>query len=111
MKNKIDSSLISIIAQIYSNDKTRLHINNEEQATIHITNGVRQGCNGSTVLFLLMTYEIIQKLEEERIGFRNDKFKIPILYYADDGLLLSRTIEEARYSIDLIENIAMQCGL
>lgn len=111
MKNKIDSSLISIIAQIYSDDRTRLHINNEEQATIHITNGVRQGCNGSTVLFLLMTYEIIQKLEEERIGFRNGKFKIPILYYADDGLLLSRTIEEARYSIDLIENIAMQCGL
>ena len=111
MKNRIDPGLINIIAQIYNGDKTHLCINNEKQTTIDITNGVRQRCNGSTVLFLLMTYEIIQKLEAEQIGFRNDKFKIPILYYADDGLLLSRSVEEATYSINLIQDIAMQCGL
>ena len=76
-----------------------------------IENRIKQGCNGSTLLFLLVTYEIIRRLEEMNIGFKNEKFTIPILYYADDGLLLSQTIEEAKENIKLIQEIAKEYGL
>ena len=56
MKFKIDSNVIEIIANIYSHDSTELFINNNKQAEIEVTSGIRQGCNGSTILFLLVTY-------------------------------------------------------
>lgn len=43
--------------------------------------------------------------------FKNDKFKIPILNYADDGLLLSKSVKEAEYSIRLIQRLASENGL
>ena len=45
------------------------------------------------------------------IDFKNEKFTIPILYYADVGLLLSQTIEEAKENIKLIQEIANEYGL
>ena len=38
------------------------------------------------LLFLILTYEIIQKLEQENVGYKGDLFIIAILYFADDGL-------------------------
>lgn len=99
------------MAQVYHNVRTHLYLNNEKQSTINTTNGARQGCNGSTVLSLLITCEIILRLEDEQVGLKNYKFKIYIFYYADDGLLLSTTIDEAKYSISLIQNIAIQSGI
>ena len=53
MKYKIHPKLIDLIAEIYTNDKTKMFINNKEICEIEITNGIRQGCNGSTTIFLM----------------------------------------------------------
>lgn len=48
-----------------------------------------QGCNGSIFIFLIITYLIIEHLETVEECFTDDGLKIPVLLYADDGLLLT----------------------
>ena len=110
MNYSIHPKIISAIANIYTEDKTNLLLNGERQTEISISSGIKQGCNGSTVLFLLITYAIIQKLQEEDIGFKGS-LKIPALFYADDGLIFSSSTEEAKKTIQKLTLIADDCGL
>ena len=111
MKYKIDSKIVDIIASIYTGDSTDLYMNNEMQTEIEITSGIRQGCNGSTVLFLLITYVIIEKIQEENIGYKDEAFNIAALFFADDGLVLTQSINEAKRAIKILKEIGETCGL
>ena len=111
MKYNIHPKIISVVAKLYTGDRTNLFLNNEFQTEMHITNGIKQGCSGSTLLFLILTYEIIQKLEQANVGYKDDLFIIAILYFADDGLLLSNSIEDAMSNIKLIQEVAEKLGL
>ena len=83
MSVKIDALLINIVAQIYTKDKTNLYIENKMQTQIEVTSGIRQGCNGSTIFFLLITYVIIEKLQETGLGYEDNLIKIVALFFAD----------------------------
>ena len=111
MTYKIHPKHISIITKIYADDTNNLLLNGNKQTTIKITNGIRQGCNASTFLFIILTYEIINQLQAMGIGFKNENCKIPILYYAHDSLLLSHSIEETTQSIRYIQQVAQHYGL
>ena len=76
-----------------------------------MTSGIRQGCNGSTLLFLLITYCIITYLELKTNGFRNAICRIVAIFFADDGLQIAHTVEEARTAIKALVQIAGECGL
>lgn len=106
MKQNIHPKIISLIVKIYNEDST-LFQNGEQQTTINITNGIRQGCNASTLLFTILSYEIINSLERRNIGFNSECFKIPVIFYADDTLLLSHSIEKPKrvsYSFEKQQN-------
>ena len=62
MKYKIHPHIIDVIVQIYSKDVTNIFFNNIQQTQIEVSSGIRQGCNGSTSLFRLITYFIIEKI-------------------------------------------------
>ncbi len=106
MAHNIHPKIIHIITKIYTDDHTNILLNGEKQTTIHITNGIRQGCNASTFLFIILTYQIINELQKRNIGFKDDNFQIPILYYADDSLLLSHSVEEAAQNIQYVHQVA-----
>ena len=59
LKYIIHPLTIDVIANIYSKEKTQLYFNSIHHDDINITSGIRQGCNGSSNLFLLVTYIII----------------------------------------------------
>ena len=70
-----------ILYIVYSTHlSTTLHLNGEQQTSIEITSGIRQGCNGSTMLFTLITYQIIEALQQQIQGFTNEKFHIPVIF-------------------------------
>ena len=46
-----------------------LYLNNKHQTDIEVTCRVRQGCSGSTTLFLIVTFLIINRLQSSRLGF------------------------------------------
>ena len=108
---KVDSNIINVIAKVYTGDLAKLFINNKEVTQIDITSGIKQGCNGSTTLFLIITYYIIKKLQEANIGYKDELFYIPGLFYVDDGLVLAESKEELRFAVEVLQRAAQDCGL
>ena len=48
---------------------------------IEITSRIRQGCNGSGNLFLLITYYLIEKLYKSCNGYKDDIINIVALFF------------------------------
>lgn len=62
MHYKVHPKIIEIIVNIYCGDKTKVMMGHTENE-MGITCGIRQGCTGSAILFELVTYMIINRLE------------------------------------------------
>ena len=103
--------IIDFIVNIYRQDTTEIFMNNEKQTDIDISSGIRQGCNCSSTLFILITYYIIHELYKRLKGFNNNIIKIVSFFYADDGLILADNEEETRKSTQSIRSIASDMGL
>ena len=54
---------------------------------------------------------ILDKLKEENFGYKDELFNIPALFFADDGLLLAHSLDEARRYIKTLVDTAKACGL
>lgn len=68
MELNIHPNVIELIADIYSIDKTQLYFIKEIVTEIDITSGSKQGCNLSALLFVLITYKIIEKINKIAIS-------------------------------------------
>ena len=53
---------MDVITGIYKNYATNVYFNRTQQCEFNITSGIRQGCNGSSNLFLLVIDLIIEKM-------------------------------------------------
>ena len=78
----IHPKIIDIIAHIhvYEKDKTQVYFNNTHQADIDVSSGIRQWCNGSSNLFLLVTYLIIENMYDCLNGINTNICKIVALF-------------------------------
>ena len=102
--------IIVTIAQIYQNDFTEIQIG-ELRKNINITSGIRQGCTGSTMLFISITYMISSELNRRGTSYRDENVNIESLYFADDGLLLASSIEDAKDNLKIVLQISKEFGL
>ena len=106
MDYRIHPKIIESVAKIYEGDNTKMKLNEEMEALMNISSGIKQGCTGSTTLFKLMTYKIMKQMEELNAGYEDGKFKFTTLYFADDSLLLAKDIEAAANNIKMISEIS-----
>ena len=58
-------NIIVMIVQMYSKDRTTIKLGSKQQ-TIDVTCGIRQGSSISTLLIKMVTFSIIEELEEHR---------------------------------------------
>ena len=110
MHYRIHPKIIDTIAKIYQNDSTEIQIG-ELRKNINITSGIRQGCTGSTMLFKLITYMIISELNRRGTGYRDENVNIESLYFADDGLLLANSVEDAKNNLKIVIQVSREFGL
>ena len=108
---KIHYKVIDLIVNVYKNDTTKLIKNNQTIDDIEIYSGIRQGCNSSTVLFLMITYLIIEELTKLNVGIRMGNMNLNALFFADDGLLMTNSIYDAQITINKLEEVGSLCGL
>ena len=80
-------------------DTTEIWRNGKVIGDTEVTRGIRQGCTGSPQLFVMVVNIVINSIVESKLGYRDEEFYIPVLFYADDGLLLARSCEEAEETI------------
>ena len=86
---RVHPLIIDLIAQVYTEDKTYLQLNEEVGSEMTVTSGIRQGCTGSTTIFKLITYILIEQLNKTGVGYKDESLYINTLFYADDGLNLA----------------------
>ena len=108
---KCDPYLIDVIARLYTGDTTDLYFNNRNLGEIEVRSGIRQGCTGSPWLFVMAVNQIIDRILTTKIGFRTDEHYIPALFYADDGILLTKNIKDTVKLIRTLETAAREIGL
>lgn len=111
MKCQCDPKLIDVICELYTDDSTTIYYNNKEIGKVETTSGIRQGCTGSPLLFVMVINNIIKSLLDCGIGFKNDKVKVPCLFFADDGLLMAQNQWGLKRQIDILIERAGEIGL
>ena len=82
-----------MIVQMYSGDKTTIRLGSMQE-TIEVTCGIRQGCSISMLLFKLVTFCIIEDLEEKGIMYKVDKYRGNSLWIADDATLIAGSAKD-----------------
>lgn len=110
MKYKLPETLIGLIKRLYCGDVTQIEIG-ERRIEIEVENGIRQGCTASPLFFKLITYNIIEELRKKTEGIWIGGIRINSLFFADDGLLLAKSVEEAKIAIRSLMEIAGSYGL
>ena len=93
---------INVITKLYNGDITKVKLNEDEEIRIPVSSGIRQGCTDSTTLFKLVTYKIKQEFEVLDKKYKDENFCIISLFFADDGMLLANSTENAEKVIEQI---------
>lgn len=109
----IPEKLIKMITLLYDTFECSVLVDGEESEWFGVTTGVKQGCNMSGFLFLLVIDYIMKKTTElEPTGIRwNFTTKLEDLDFADDLALLSSKFSDIQNKTQRLHNIAKQVGL
>ena len=97
-------NMLSLIENIY--DKTNCAVKgdgNKITQFFDFTKGVRQGCPLSPLLFNLYINGIVKKIDDSRkvsIKLDNSTFKLNVLLYADDIVILAESENELQNSLN-----------
>ena len=102
IKYKVNPRIIEIIVQMYAKDSTTITLGNM-QKTIEVTCGIRQGCSISTLLFKMVTYNIIEKLENEGERYELGMFTGTTIWLADYVTLIANSEESLKKNIKILE--------
>ena len=68
-KYEINTRIIEMVIQMYAEDRTTIKLG-KKQEKIEVTSGIRQGCSISTLLFKMVTFNIIEELERRGKNMR-----------------------------------------
>ena len=107
---KVPVKVIDMIRRGYVGDRTRVEIGGRE-LLMEIDSGIRQGCTASPLIFKLITYKIIEELKRRTSGVVVGGVKVSSLFFADDGMLLARGVEEAGRAVRILREEAGKYGL
>ena len=98
------------MSKVYQDDFTNLVFGDHEEK-ISITSGIKQGCTGSTTLFKLITYEIINEMEKHGECLKIDGINLNSLFFADDSLTMAETKENATKNLKILKRVSESFGL
>ena len=100
----IDGKDISLIRNLYWNQKAYMRTEDGLSPEIHIKRGVRQGCVLSPCLFNLYTENIFGAINTNK-GIKIGGTTINNLRYADDTILLAETEEDVQEILNEVNRI------
>ena len=107
---KMTVELIELVKRLYSGDMTRIEIG-ESVVEMEIDSGIRQGCTASPVIFKMISYKIMEEVKREGGGVVIGGTSVNSLFFADDGLLIAKGVEEAKKLVRTLKDSAGKYGL
>lgn len=91
---RVHPNLRELIAAMYTDDTTAVKIGIDEEIKMSVSSSIKKGCVASTTLLKIITCTIITDQLKKEGEFQDEFFKLSVLFFADDCLLISRTQEE-----------------
>ena len=87
---------------MYEGDKTTIQLGKLKK-TIEVTSDIRQGCSISTLLFKMVTFTIIEKLNGKVEAYKIGAYKGNSLWLADDAGLIANSEEILLKAFEVLE--------
>jgi len=107
----VSREIIDVVVDMYGDDRTKVFRNGVEMGNTEVTSGIRQGCTVSAQFFIMVIEMIITGMCGSGMGYRDEKFYIPTLFYADDALMLANSMREAEDMTALMKRLSGEFGL
>ena len=120
LRNEVKGNFFRVIYNMYDDIKSCISVNNDSSAFFICNCGVRQGDNLSPVLFSIFLNDLEEYLIADRINGINVEcsndlitayFKIYVLLYADDTVILGDNAESFQKSLDNFHEYCTQWKL
>ena len=73
------------------------------KSTIKVTNGIRQGCCISTLLFKMITFTLIEELNNKAPKYKIGVYLGNSLWLADDATIIAKSIEELLEALEILK--------
>ena len=103
--------LVSLIANLYEDQKATIRWNGEHCEYFGIEKGVRQGCILSPHLFSMYTEQLMREADLEEEGVKISGEKLSNLRYADDTALLADSYENMCSVLNKVNDAGERAGL
>lgn len=107
---KIHSKIIQIFKTIYSKSKAKITLDKTSR-TFNIEKGVRQGCPSSPNLFNCVLQSIFLEMEWKGYGLDIEGKTINNLRFADDIVIIAKSIEELKNMLEDLDRASQEKGL
>ena len=96
-----DGATLDLMRSMYSGDVLYLQVNGELCAALYLTQGLKQGCNLSPILFNIMMIDLAKRYVSSGEGGRLGKHKLPAILFADDLGLVATSEAGIRRLIEI----------
>lgn len=94
---------LKILQSLYSNIRQSVLVDGQQTEYIRASQGVRQGCPISPVLFSIFIEEMVHELRKGGVGVKLDAQLMFALLYADDAVLLAESAEDLQKMINIVD--------
>ena len=108
-KYGVNTGIIEVMVQMYSEDTTTICLGSKEEK-IEVTSGIKQGCSISTLLFKLITYNIIEELEEKGAMYEVAEYRGNSIWLADDTTITVNSKENLERNLKVLKEAAQKYG-
>ena len=98
----LDGSFLTLIEDYYTGDSVVYAVGDAVTKALYMTQGVKQGCNLSPMLFNLFLVDMINKVHAMKLGIKIGTDIITIISYADDIIAFARCIDDLKRVIECI---------
>ena len=98
----LNGSFLALIEDYYTGDSVVYVVGDEVTKALYMTQGVKQGCNLSPMLFNLFLVDMINKVHDMKLGIQLGSDIITIISYADDIIAFARCIDDLKLVIECI---------
>ena len=98
----LNGSFLQLIEDYYTGDSVVYAVGDGVTKPLYMTQGVKQGCNLSPMLFNLFLVDMINKVHEMKLGIKLGPDIITIISYADDIIAFAKCIDDLKLVIKCI---------
>ena len=68
---------------------------------VEVNCGIRPGCTVSPQLFIMVVGLLIERIIQSGMGYESCLMRVPVLFYADNGLMFARSRKEAEAMVEV----------